>query len=466
MHGQDLHGSRKLDRGLQMSSDVAVKINGLGKYYHIYDKPLDRLKQALYRGKKQYYEEFKALDNISFEIKKGETLGVIGCNGSGKSTLLQIICGTLSPTSGVVEVNGRVAALLELGAGFNMEFTGRENIYMYASIFGLSTQEISARFDDIVAFADIGDFIDKAVKSYSSGMYVRLAFAVIVHVDADILVIDEAFAVGDVFFIQKCMRFLRSFQEKGTIIFVSHDSGAVVNLCDRAVWLHDGQVQQIGAAKNVCESYLAGSYGVSQSMVLPTESAVDTKQERKEYKDMRMDFINSSSLRNDIQVFRFSDTVESFGSRGAKIIDARLTDENLIPLSWSVGGESVCVVVEILALKPIQSVIVGFFIKDRLGQVLFGDNTHLDYCLEPISMMPSERITATFSFDMPILPQGNYSADVAVADGVKEDHEQLEWIHDAFVLESQASSTSTGLVGVFMTKIDIRKSNDDMRENN
>ncbi len=449
-----------------MSSDIAITVSNVGKSYQIYDKPLDRLKQSFFRGKRQYYEEFKALDNVSFEVKKGETVGVIGCNGSGKSTLLQIICGTLSPTSGVVEINGRVAALLELGAGFNVEFTGRENIYMYASIFGLSKEEINARFDDIVAFADVGEFIDQAVKSYSSGMYVRLAFAVIVHLDADILVIDEALAVGDVFFIQKCMRFLRSFQEKGTIIFVSHDSGAVVNLCDRAVWLHGGQVQKIGAAKNVCEGYLASSYGAAQSVITPTESVVDSVQERKGLKDMRMSFINSSSLRNDIRVFRFSDIAESFGSRGAKIIDARITDANLIPLSWVVGGESVCVVIEILALKPIQSVIVGFFIKDRLGQVLFGDNTYLDYCLKPVSMMPSERITATFSFDMPILPQGNYSADVAVADGIKEDHEQLEWIHDAFVLESQTSSTSTGLVGVPMAKIDIRKTDDRMQESN
>src|SRR3990167_2532409 len=198
-----------------MSSETAIKITNLSKCYHIYDKPHDRLLQMLMRGRKQYYREFWALNDVSFEIKKGETVGIIGRNGSGKSTLLQMICGTLNPTKGQVETHGRIAALLELGSGFNPEFTGRENVYMNASVLGLSNEEIDARFDDIAAFADIGEFIEQPVKTYSSGMMVRLAFAVIAHVDADILVIDEALSVGDAFFTQKCMRFLRKFMEKG-----------------------------------------------------------------------------------------------------------------------------------------------------------------------------------------------------------------------------------------------------------
>ena len=194
------------------------------------------------RAPSTFFREFWALKDVSFEVKRGETVGIIGRNGSGKSTLLQIICGTLSPTGGQVETHGRVAALLELGSGFNPEFTGRENVYMNGSVIGLSRDEIDTLFDDIVAFADIGEFIDQPVKTYSSGMYVRLAFAVIAHVNADTLVIDEALAVGDVFFVQKCMRFLRKFMDEGTIIFVSHDTGAVVNLCNRAFMLNKGQV--------------------------------------------------------------------------------------------------------------------------------------------------------------------------------------------------------------------------------
>ena len=217
-------GSRKYERGLQMSSnDFAIRVQGLSKYYQIYDAPKDRLKQMLVprlqriidKQPKQYFREFKALNDVSFEIKKGETVGIIGRNGSGKSTLLQIICGTLFPTSGSVQTNGRIAALLELGSGFNPEFTGRENVYMNAAVLGLSKEEVDTRFDDIVTFADIGDFIEQPVKTYSSGMMVRLAFSVIAHVDAGILVIDEALAVGDVFFQQKCMRYLRKFKKKG-----------------------------------------------------------------------------------------------------------------------------------------------------------------------------------------------------------------------------------------------------------
>ena len=175
-----------------MSSDIAIKVENLSKCYQLYEKPRDRLLQMLFRGHRQYYREFWALRDVSFEVKKGETIGIIGRNGSGKSTLLQMICGTLNPTSGSIQTHGRIAALLELGSGFNPEFTGRENVYMNASVLGLSKEEVDARFDEIVAFADIGDFIEQPVKTYSSGMYVRLAFAVIAHVDADILVIDEA----------------------------------------------------------------------------------------------------------------------------------------------------------------------------------------------------------------------------------------------------------------------------------
>jgi len=251
-----------------MSSEIAIKVENLSKCYQIYDQPRDRLKQfvlprlqrTLGREPKQYYQEFWALKDVSFEVKKGETVGIIGRNGSGKSTLLQILCGTLNPTGGTFTTNGRIAALLELGSGFNPEFTGRENVYMNAAVLGLSTEEVDQRFNDIAEFADIGQFIEQPVKTYSSGMMVRLAFAVIAHVDADILVIDEALAVGDAFFTQKCMRFLRGFMRNGTILFVSHDTGAVINLCHSVIWLIDGAIKAIGDCKIISEDYLASMY--------------------------------------------------------------------------------------------------------------------------------------------------------------------------------------------------------------
>jgi len=234
-----------------MSSDnIVIDVTGLSKCYNIYDKPVNRLKQSivprLYRviGKPSpaYYREFWALHDVSFSVKKGETVGIIGRNGSGKSTLLQLICGTLTPTSGKVETRGRITALLELGSGFNLEFTGRENVFLNGAILGLSQEEVESRFDDIAAFADIGDFIEQPVKFYSSGMLVRLAFAVQAMVDPDILIVDEALAVGDERFQRKCFRRLEELREKGTsILFVSHAGQQIVELCDRALLLEQGK---------------------------------------------------------------------------------------------------------------------------------------------------------------------------------------------------------------------------------
>ncbi|MBI3480634.1 MAG: ABC transporter ATP-binding protein [Nitrosomonadales bacterium] len=247
-----------------MSTEIAIRVSNLSKCYHIYNTPRDRLKQfaipPLQRlaGKtpQLYYREFWALKNVSFEIGKGETVGIIGRNGSGKSTLLQIICGTLFPTHGSVETNGRVAALLELGAGFNPQFSGRENVYMNAAVLGLGKQEVDERFDDIVAFADIGQFIEQPVKSYSSGMMVRLAFAVAIHVDPEILIVDEALAVGDELFQRKCFSRIEAIRDKGaTILFVSHSGSTIVELCDRAVLLDAGEKLAVGTPKQIVSRY-------------------------------------------------------------------------------------------------------------------------------------------------------------------------------------------------------------------
>src|SRR5690606_4381644 len=235
---------------------TALIVQNISKCYELFTRPHQRLLSYFFKTAARQKTDFWALKELSFSLLPGETLGIVGRNGSGKSTLLQIICGTLSPTSGSVELSGRVAALLELGAGFNPEFTGRENVLLNAAIYGLTREEIAARLDDIIAFADIGDFIDQPVQHYSSGMFVRLAFAVIAHVDADILIIDEALAVGDALFAQKCMRFLEDFKKQGSIIFVSHDSGSITRLCDRAIWLDRGEMRLLGDAKSVTEAYL------------------------------------------------------------------------------------------------------------------------------------------------------------------------------------------------------------------
>lgn len=246
------------------TDDIAIKVEHLSKCYQIYAAPRDRLKQFVLphlqrlagQTPQQYFREFWALKDVSFEVKKGETVGIIGRNGSGKSTLLQMICGTLTPTSGSIQTNGRIAALLELGSGFNPEFTGRENVYMNAAVLGLHQDEIDARFDAIAAFADIGDFIEQPVKTYSSGMMVRLAFAVAINVDPQILIVDEALSVGDELFQRKCFSRIEAIKQHGaTILFVSHSGSTIVELCDHAVLLDSGEKLLMGAPKIIVGKY-------------------------------------------------------------------------------------------------------------------------------------------------------------------------------------------------------------------
>lgn len=432
-----------------MCSDIAIQVQNVSKQFRLYKQPKDRLLQAIFKHK-TYYTPFDALSEISFTVKRGETMGIIGRNGSGKSTLLQMICGTLTPTNGHISVHGRVAALLELGAGFNPEFTGRENIYLNGAIMGLSDAAIDARLDDILAFAEIADFIDQPVKTYSSGMYVRLAFAVIAHVDADILIIDEALAVGDALFTQKCMRFLREFKKTGTILFVSHDSAAVTSLCDRAIWLSQGQMKGFGSAKEVSEAYLADLFG-SQNTQLNTVAA--TIAPVAEWKDSRQDFINHSNLRNDLHVFRFDEKQAGFGKGAARIADVHLTNEANQGLHWVVGGEYVKLIIQIQVMQPLDRPIVGFYVKDRLGQTLFGDNSYFTYMDQTVMVDSGQLLRAEFEFAMPILPQGDYSIAVAIANGTQEDHVQHHWIHDALLFKSHNSATATGLVGIPMRQI-------------
>ena len=447
-----------------MSSSIAIKVDKVGKCYQIYSQPLDRLKQAILprlkcRARvqpKQYFKEFWALKDISFEVKRGETVGIIGRNGSGKSTLLQIICGTLSPTTGSVVTNGRVAALLELGSGFNPEFTGRENVYMNAAIIGLSRKETETRFADILAFADIGDFIDEPVKTYSSGMLVRLAFAVIAHVDADILIIDEALAVGDAFFTQKCMRYLRSFIETGTVLFVSHDTASVRNLCTKAFWIDRGGLLQVGSPKDISEAYLEAFYEIQQgkSSKMLDKAEIDSK-ENIDLKDQRQSFLNASNLRNDIQLFEFDRKAASFGKGGAEITTVQFLDVDGHSLSWIIGGENVVLRIETVANSFLDSPIIGFFVKDKLGQYLFGDNTWLNYFNTPVSCAVGKHLVADFSFVMPRLAVGDYSVTVAVANGTQEDHVQHQWIHDAVSFRSQSTSVAGGIIGVPMNNISL-----------
>jgi lipopolysaccharide transport system ATP-binding protein len=260
-----------------MSSEVAIAVNGLGKKFPVYDKPHHRLMQMIAPGPKhRWFREFEALKDINFSVRRGETLGIVGRNGSGKSTLLQLICGTLTPSSGSIDVHGRIAALLELGAGFNPDFTGRENVYLNGTVLGLTRAEITEKFDEIAAFAEIGEFIEQPVKSYSSGMYVRLAFAVAINVMPEILIVDEALSVGDEAFQRKCFARINKIRDNGaTVLFVSHSAGAVTDLCDRAILLDRGELLVQGTPKFVVSRYHKMLYAPAERVASIRESLRD-----------------------------------------------------------------------------------------------------------------------------------------------------------------------------------------------
>ena len=452
-----------------------IEVHGAAKCYQIYAAPAHRLKQFimprlrrwLHLPPRNYFREFWALQDISFEVHRGQTVGIIGRNGSGKSTLLQIICGTLHPTAGDVRVRGRVAALLELGSGFNPEFTGRENIFFNAGVLGQAEEVTRARLADIEAFADIGDFLDQPVKTYSSGMLVRLAFAVIAHVDADVLIIDEALAVGDAFFTQKCMRFLRKFMETGTVLFVSHDTNADKSLCNHAIWLDKGRLRQQGAPKDVCEAYLSALYadqgsgdGVQEGAdAAPPPEAPPAAA----LVDARLPWLNASNLRNDLQIFGFDESAASFGAGGAHITGATLCNAEGQPLAWAVGGEPVLLRIEARATQPLASPIIGFIVKDRMGQVLFGENTFLSYQKAPVACAAGQTLAAEFAFVMPRMMPGDYSITAAIADGTQQQHVQHHWVFDALTFRSECTSASAGLLGLPMQRVKLRLAHDEKR---
>jgi len=345
--------------------DIAICARDIGKVYRIYDRPEDRLKQMLFaRFGRSYGRDFCALQNVSFTVHCGESLGVIGRNGSGKSTLLQILAGTLAPSWGDVEIRGRVAALLELGSGFNPEFTGRENVYLNASLLGLSKKQTDARFDEIASFAEIGEFIDQPVKTYSSGMVIRLAFAVQTAIEPEILIIDEALSVGDFFFQQKCARRMRELRERGTtLLFVSHDMGVVRDLCQQVVYLQKGELVYFGSSTHAIQLYFQEDRRKKSinSRISGTENPFGKSQSVERFNPLAC-WTGESS--------------DNVGNKNARILGVALLDEQQHPTSKVIMGQELLlwVMIEHLSAAPIE---VNVTIKNRYDQVVssFGSYT-------------------------------------------------------------------------------------------
>ncbi|HSB98133.1 MAG TPA: ABC transporter ATP-binding protein [Spongiibacteraceae bacterium] len=365
-----------------MSSDeVVIRVENLSKCYQVYEQPHDRLKQSVYpslqrfvgRPTKQYFREFWALKNVSFEIRKGETVGIIGRNGSGKSTLLQLICGTLNPSSGGISSHGRIAALLELGSGFNPEFTGRENVYMNAAVLGLSREETDSRFDEITAFADIGDFIEQPVKTYSSGMMVRLAFAVAVHVDPQILIVDEALSVGDELFQRKCFARIETIKHNGaTILFVSHSASTIIELCDRALLLDRGRLLQNDSPRAVVKQYhrlIFSKNTDEQNRVTGSENSLS-----------QIPAATTGATSAPLPETDFSEYIEGltavsplrYASCGGKIIHHSLCNENGNSVNLVTSGFTGAVRLSVEFDRAFQDVVFGFHLKSVSGLEVAG----------------------------------------------------------------------------------------------
>jgi lipopolysaccharide transport system ATP-binding protein len=401
----------------------------------------------------QYFSQSWALQPLDLQIFRGETVAIVGRNGSGKSTLLRLICGTANPTSGGVRTQGRVGALLELGSGFNPEFTGRENIYLNASILGFSRDRTAERLQAIISFADIGEFIDKPVKTYSSGMTMRLAFSVIANIDCELLVVDEALAVGDAYFQQKCMRWLRQFQQKGTVLFCSHDVGAVLSLCKRAVWLDEGKVKMIGPAKQVCESYNAFIHQLTTGQSNPTIRRVPVQEPANGQPSTGIcdgiavgpssEVEGKPPSTSDLptppsgppSVFVTLGTSESFGTGMAEILSGQLLSDDGAELFHIEGGEPVQLKITARAMANLDLSILGFIVKDRLGQPIFGDNTLQRTQGHTFELKKDAVVTASFVFRLPLLAAGRYAVTLALATGSLESHIHHHWLHDALMFD-------------------------------
>lgn len=367
-----------------MSANIAISLRGVSKSYAIYRKPADRLKQMLWQGRKKFYQDFLAVSDINLDIYRGETLGIVGRNGSGKSTILKMICGTLQPTQGEVKIHGRIAALLELGAGFNPEFTGQENVFMKGTILGLNRQEIEDRYDAILKFADIGRFIDQPVKTYSSGMYTRLAFAVSISVDPDILIIDEVLAVGDDAFKRKCFSRIEEIRDSGsTILFVSHAASSIVELCDRAILMDRGNLLLTGDPKTIINKYQKLIYA-------PPNKQAEIRQEIQQFDQEKItDLIsikesNLSDNKNSEQNEDDGDfnphlkpqsTVE-YISRGAKISNIRILTQKGKPVNILKPNKQYIYEYEVRISQPVINVRCGMLIKTIKGIELGGIVTH------------------------------------------------------------------------------------------
>jgi ABC-type polysaccharide/polyol phosphate transport system ATPase subunit len=400
-------------------SDIILRVENLSKIYRLYEKPIDRLKETLNPFGKKYHHEFYALRDVSFDIVSGETIGIIGRNGAGKSTLLKIITGVLAASSGRVEVQGRIASLLELGAGFNPEYTGLENVYFQGKLMGFDHSEMDEKVAEILAFADIGDFISQPVKSYSSGMFARLAFSVAINVDPDILIVDEVLSVGDISFQAKCIRKMEEFGTRGkTILFVSHDMQTIRKFCSRVVWIHDGVLREHGDVVTITQNYISlMTYGL------------DTIR----HKVINDDGVFSQpAVVNTIPLTEVNDR-DSFGKGDARISHVGFFD-GVELTNTLVQGKYITFICEFNTTVEMHDVAIGVLFSDALNIGIFSFNSYMYNCA--LEFAPARtKVRALIRFKIPKIYPKEYNVTVALAEGTQMNHMQHHWIHSALTVQ-------------------------------
>ena len=398
-----------------------VEFRNVSKSYPIYPKPSARLKELACLNRISFHRDFWALRDISFKIEAGETFCIIGENGSGKSTLLQLIAGILQPSHGDVLVDGRVAALLELGSGFNPEFTGRDNVYLNAAILGFSRSEMDEKFRQIEEFAEIGDFINQPVKTYSSGMSVRLAFSVAIHLEPEILIVDEALAVGDIYFRQRCMRKVHELRAQGiTVLFVSHDTGDVKAIADRVMWMDKGRIRQLGDPESVVTNYLAAMIEKDSAYLNQKHAAASARTRRSVVAPEIVDHIPNIDRR--------------FGNGRAEVIGIAILDTQSRPLHMLDPDSPIIVRISVRAAHDIALPIVGFMLRNHMGLDFAGTNTARE-AFELPSMMPGDIYTVDFHVHLPQLYPSSFSFSPAIADGTLMSYTICDWIDNAIALQ-------------------------------
>ncbi|HAJ95517.1 MAG TPA: sugar ABC transporter ATP-binding protein [Actinobacteria bacterium] len=431
----------KREKISRTKDDIAVDIRSVSKNYRIYHEKIPSLKNTIIRGRRTTFEEFMALDDVSLSINHGQTIGIIGPNGSGKSTLLKLMANIIQPTKGEIIVNGPMSALLELGAGFHPDLTGKENIYINAAILGMKKREIDKKLDDIIEFSGLEKFIDTPVKNYSSGMYMRLGFSVAIKVNPDILLVDEVLAVGDQVFQAKCYKIIYDFMKRGkTIIIVSHDLDTIADLCSRVVFLKDGKIKEMGKPLDIVSKYRAYVEEIEKKRIIEQQRNARKKIFKSVIKENKK-ILSGEEINRLSNLSIDGETINRFGSGEAEITDIRMLDENDRSVDYCKYGDKIRVIYDVLFKAEVEEPIFGMRVTDHRQNIVYGTNTRLQR-VGSRTFKNGDRVSIEFAFTVTMMG-GQYTISPAV--GYNDTKTYCDWVNDMLMLNVMHNNVAEGI---------------------